>query len=83
MASVQLDTVIPNFITQEYSPVDDRLADGPVRACVRREGGWLPVPQAPGLGVTLDLADTGELDLTGRPLTRIPLRADGSVAYAV
>ncbi|MEV6708681.1 mandelate racemase/muconate lactonizing enzyme family protein [Micromonospora wenchangensis] len=83
MASVQLDTVIPNFVTQEYSPLDDQLADGPARACVRREGGFLPVPQEPGLGVTLDLTDTRPLDLTGRPLTRIPLRADGSVAYAV
>ncbi|WP_433342156.1 mandelate racemase/muconate lactonizing enzyme family protein [Micromonospora sp. CA-111912] len=83
MASVQLDTVIPNFVTQEYSPIDDRLADGPARACVRREGGFLPVPQDPGLGVTLDLTDERPLDLTGRPLTRIPLRADGSVAYAV
>ncbi|MDG4819046.1 mandelate racemase/muconate lactonizing enzyme family protein [Micromonospora carbonacea] len=83
MASVHLDTVIPNFVTQEYSPLDDALADGPARACVRREGGFLPVPQDPGLGVTLDLSDPTPLDLTGRPLTRIPLRADGSVAYAV
>ena len=83
MASVQLDTVIPNFVTQEYSPLDDQLADGPARACVRRDGGFLPVPQEPGLGVTLDLTDTRPLELTGRPLTRIPLRADGSVAYAV
>ena len=41
------------------------------------------MPQEPGLGVTLDLTDTRPLDLTGRPVTRIPLRADGSVAYAV
>ncbi|GAB3157462.1 mandelate racemase/muconate lactonizing enzyme family protein [Micromonospora sonneratiae] len=83
MASVHLDASIPNFVVQEYSPLDDQLADGPVRACVRREGGFLPLPQEPGLGVTLDLADAAPLDLTGRPLTRIPLRADGSVAYAV
>ncbi|MEU4567535.1 mandelate racemase/muconate lactonizing enzyme family protein [Micromonospora sp. NPDC023956] len=83
MASVHLDAAIPNFVTQEYSPVDDQLADGPARACVRRQGGWLPVPEEPGLGVTLDLDDPAPLDLTGRPLTRIPLRADGSVAYAV
>ena len=83
MASVQLDTTIPNFVVQEYSPVDDQLADGPARPCVRREGGFLPIPDAPGLGVELDLTDETPLDLTGRPLTRIPLRADGSVAYAV
>ncbi len=83
MASVHLDAAIPNFVTQEYSPLDDQLADGPARACVRRCGGYLPVPEEPGLGVTLDLDDPTPLDLTGRPLTRIPLRADGSVAYAV
>ncbi|MEU4644680.1 mandelate racemase/muconate lactonizing enzyme family protein [Micromonospora sp. NPDC023814] len=83
MASVQLDAAIPNFVVQEYSPLDDQLADGPARACVRRQGGFLPVPEEPGLGVTLDLTDATPLDLTGRPLTRIPLRADGSVAYAV
>ncbi|HEY0697326.1 MAG TPA: mandelate racemase/muconate lactonizing enzyme family protein [Micromonospora sp.] len=83
MASVNLDTAIPNFVTQGYSPLDDQLADGPARACVRREGGFLPVPEEPGLGVNLDLTDATPLDLTGRPLTRIPLRADGSVAYAV
>ncbi|MFG3700505.1 mandelate racemase/muconate lactonizing enzyme family protein [Micromonospora sp. NPDC047620] len=83
MASVQLDAAIPNFVVQEYSPLDDQLADGPARACVRRQGGFLPVPQEPGLGVTLDLTGAAPLDLTGRPLTRIPLRADGSVAYAV
>jgi galactonate dehydratase len=83
MASVQLDAVIPNFVVQEYSPLDDTLAAGPARPAVRREGGFLPVPDVPGLGVTLDLAGAGPLDLTGRPLTRIPLRADGSVAYAV
>ncbi|MEV4664138.1 mandelate racemase/muconate lactonizing enzyme family protein [Micromonospora echinofusca] len=83
MASVHLDTAIPNFVVQEYSPLDDQLAEGPARACVRREGGFLPVPEEPGLGVTLDLTGAAPLDLTGRPLHRIPLRADGSVAYAV
>ncbi|MBB4956268.1 mandelate racemase/muconate lactonizing enzyme family protein, partial [Micromonospora polyrhachis] len=83
MASVHLDATIPNFVVQGYSPLDDQLADGPARACGRREGGFLPLPQEPGLGVTLDLDGAAPLDLTGRPLTRIPLRADGSVAYAV
>ncbi|MEV7232306.1 mandelate racemase/muconate lactonizing enzyme family protein [Polymorphospora sp. NPDC051019] len=83
MASVHLDVAIPNFVTQEYSPLDDELVEGPARACVRREGGYLPVPEEPGLGVTLALAGAQPQDLTGRPLTRIPMRADGSIAYAV
>jgi len=83
MASVHLDAAIPNFVVQEYSPLDDTPATGPARPAVRRDGGFLPVPDQPGLGVTLDLTDAAPLDLTGRPLSRIPLRSDGSVAYAV
>lgn len=82
-ASAHLDVTIPNFVVQEYSPLDDALADGPARSCVRRRGGFLPVPEAPGLGVELDLADAVPQDLTGRPLESIPIRRDGSVAYAV
>ncbi|WP_283133645.1 mandelate racemase/muconate lactonizing enzyme family protein [Rhizohabitans arisaemae] len=83
MAAVHLDLTIPNFVVQEYSPLDDTLADGPAKPCVRREGGFMPVPTEPGLGVVLDLTGAKPQDLTGRPLTRIPLRQDGSVAYAV
>lgn len=83
MASVHLDTAIPNFVVQEYSPLDDELADGPARPAVRRRGGFLPVPDGPGLGVELDLTGAGPLDLTGRPLCAIPARRDGSIAFAV
>lgn len=53
------------------------------RSALKREGGYLLLPEAPGLGVQL----TGDADqwlspLVG-PLHDIPLRADGSVAYAV
>lgn len=83
MASVHLDASIPNFVVQEYSPVDDLLAAGPVRACVRRDGGYLALPQEPGLGVSADFSGAQPMELTGRPLWRIPLRSDGSVGYAV
>ena len=83
MASVHLDASIPNFVVQEYSPVDDLFAAGPVRACVRRDGGYLALPQEPGLGVSADFSGAQPMELTGRPLWRIPLRSDGSVGYAV
>jgi galactonate dehydratase len=50
---------------------------------LRRTGGYLEVPDRPGLGVTLD---ESRLEAPGRPMldpTHLPLRADGSVAYAV
>ena len=81
-ASVHLDVAVPNFVVQEYSKVDEQLA-GAFPGTLRREGGYLPVPEKPGLGVTLDEKKLAEL---GHPLwdpRRAPLRADGSVALAV
>ena len=81
-ASVQLDVSIPNFVVQEYSKVDEQRAAA-FPGTLERQGGYLPVPEAPGLGVKIDDAKLAEL---GRPMvnpTGLPLRADGSVAFAV
>jgi galactonate dehydratase len=81
-ASVHLDVSIPNFVVQEYSKVDEQRAVA-FPGTLKRQGGYLPVPEAPGLGVKIDDAKLAEL---GRPLvnpTGLPLRADGSVAFAV
>ena len=81
-ASVHLDVSIPNFVVQEYSKVDEERAPA-FPGTLKRQGGYLPVPEVPGLGVKIDDARLAEL---GRPMlnpTSLPLRADGSVAYAV
>lgn len=81
-ASVHLDVSIPNFVTQEYSKVDEEYAEA-FPGTLKRQGGYLPVPDAPGLGVRIDdarLAAIGRGPRAGRDL---PLRADGSVAYSV
>ena len=63
------------------------IDEGPESACftsvLRRDGGYLLVPEAPGLGVTLDEALAGPLNLVGREVAEIPLRNDGSVAFSV
>src|SRR5262249_7055216 len=82
-ASVHLDTAIPNFLVQEYSRRDEAVLAPAFPGTLRRTGGYLEVPDRPGLGVTLDEA---KLETLGRQMldpTRLPLRADGSVAYAV
>jgi galactonate dehydratase len=81
-ASAHLDIAIPNFVVQEYSLIDERAAAA-FPGTLRRAGGYLPVPEAPGLGVRLDESKLGSLAPLERPLHRIPLRADGSVVYAV
>ena len=82
-ASVHLDVSIPNFVVQEYSRGDEGEASAAFPGTLRRSGGYLEVPDRPGLGVTLD---ESKLEAPGQARldpTRLPLRADGSVAYAV
>jgi galactonate dehydratase len=82
-ASVHLDVSIPNFITQEYSRVDDSEAFKAVRSSLRREGGYIEAPDKPGLGVELDDDNLSEIRILLRDVTSIPLREDGSVAFSV
>ena len=82
-ASVHLDVSIPNFVVQEYSRNDEGDLGAAFPGTLRRSGGYLEVPDRPGLGVTLD---ESKLEAPGQARldpTRLPLRADGSVAYAV
>jgi galactonate dehydratase len=83
-ASVHLDVAIPNFVVQEYHRVDEGPMANAFPGTLKRSGGYLPVPEAPGLGVVLDLERAAALP--PHPAfspTVIPYRNDGSVAYAV
>ena len=82
-ASVHFDVSIPNFLTQEYSKADE----GPVAAAfpgaLKREGGYIRAPEGVGLGVRVDEAKLAEVGRKMWDPQRNPLRADGSVLYAV
>jgi galactonate dehydratase len=82
-ASAHLDVSIPNFLVQEYSKIDEGPKSVAFTGALRRNGGYLEVPEAPGLGVQLDDAKADGLGPLNRPLHEIPLRRDGSVAYSV
>jgi galactonate dehydratase len=82
-ASVNLDTVIANFIVQEYSKVDEAPSSAIFQSAVRRQGGYLNVPDVPGLGVTLDESRLANFPATEWEIHHAPLRNDGSVAFAV
>jgi galactonate dehydratase len=82
-ASAHLDVAIPNFVVQEYSKADEGALAAAFPGALKRVGGYLEVPEAPGLGVRLDESKLAEV---GRALwdpRSAPLRADGSVARAV
>jgi galactonate dehydratase len=82
-ASLHLDASIPNFITQEYTKGDESDAFAVYKVAYQREGGYIPIPEAPGLGIELD--DSLIADTPFQPMNTgtTPLREDGSVAYAV
>lgn len=82
-ASLHLDASIPNFVTQEYTKADESDKFAVYKVAYQREGGYIPIPQAPGLGVALvdDLIESTPFQPMNSGTT--PLREDGSVAYAV
>ena len=81
-ASVQLDTCIPNFVVQEYAMSDEAPHNAIYKTVLHREGGYMPVPDAPGIGVELDDDLLAQNPFEERDLT-IKLRVDGSVAFSV
>ena len=82
-ASLHLDATIPNFVTQEYTKRDESEQHAVFKCSYAREGGYIPFPQAPGLGIELDEALIAERPFTPMNTGETPLRVDGSVAYAV
>ncbi len=82
-ASLHLDTSIPNFITQEYTKADESEKFAVYKVAYQREGGYIPIPKAPGLGIELDDSLIEETPYQPMNTGTTLLREDGSVAYAV
>ncbi len=82
-ASLHLDTSIPNFITQEYTKGDESEAFSVYKVAYQREGGYIPIPEVPGLGIELDDSLIEQNPYQPMNTGTTPLREDGSVAYAV
>ncbi len=82
-ASLHLDASIPNFITQEYTKRDESEDFAVYKVAYQREGGYIPIPEAPGLGIELDDSLIEQNPFQPMNTGTTPLREDGSVAYAV
>ena len=82
-ASLHLDTSIPNFITQEYTKSDESEDFAVYKVAYQREGGYIPIPEVPGLGIELDDSLIEQNPYQPMNTGTTPLREDGSVAYAV
>ena len=82
-ASLHLDASIPNFVTQEYTTADESERFAVYKVAYQREGGYIPIPEVPGLGVELDDSLIEATPFQPMNTGSTPLREDGSVAYAV
>ncbi len=82
-ASLHLDASIPNFITQEYTKADESETFAVYKVAYQREGGYIPIPEVPGLGVEIDDSLIAETPFRPMNVGTTLLREDGSVAYAV
>lgn len=82
-AACNIDTSIPNFLTQEYTKLDEEPVNSMFSTAWKREGGFIPVPDSPGIGVTVDGDALKAQPFEPRGLQNIPMRTDGSVGYSV
>jgi galactonate dehydratase len=82
-ASLHLDASIPNFLTQEYSKNDEAPHNQVFKTCYERKGGYIAIPDAPGLGVELDEDLIAQTPYAPMNTASTLLRLDGSVANAV
>lgn len=83
--TAHLSANVPNLITMEYHAIDESSpSSGAIRSSIVRDGGYIVLPDAPGLGIELldnfrELSPALEVPLT---LDRL-IREDGSVTRAV
>ena len=82
-AACGLDASIPNFLTQEYSLIDEEPSNAMFNTSWKRDGGYIPVPDVPGIGIDLEVEGFQSQPYEPRELMLIPMRDDGSVGYSV
>jgi galactonate dehydratase len=78
-AFVQFDAAIPNFVVHENLVSADAFNDI-VDQPIERDGGYLVVPDRPGIGVQINEANLAKFPYRPKPVTG-NFRADGSVAH--
>ena len=83
-ATLTVDASIPNVLTHEHAPANLSLFGEAISSDWTVEEGHMVVPSTPGLGVRVDFDRLPQrVEYLGRELHEIPLRSDGSVAFAL
>ena len=84
-ATLSVDAAIPNVLTHEHCPEMQVLFGEAVTSDWRVDDGHMVVSSTPGLGVKVDLEKFPDhiAFIGGELHDEVPLRADGSVAFAL
>lgn len=82
-AACNIDASIPNFITQEYSSIDEADINKVIKTDWARDGGFIIVPDCLGIGINVNFNDLKKYNYETRLQQNIPMRNDGSVGYSV
>jgi galactonate dehydratase len=82
-AACNIDASIPNFLTQEWSREDEAPFNAMFNSAWKRDGGYIPIPDMPGIGIDLEVESFQSQPFEPRNLQAIPMREDGSVGYSV
>ena len=82
-AACNIDTSIPNFLTQEYSMEDEQPFNAIFNSSWKRDGGFVSVPDTSGNEIDLEVESLKSQPYVPRDLQVIPMRTDGSVGYSV
>ena len=82
-AACTIDSTIPNFITQEFSTIDESPVNDMIKTSWKRNGGYIEVSEKIGLGIEVEFDKLKKQNFETRLDIKIPMRDDGSVGYSV
>lgn len=82
-AACTIDSTIPNFITQEFSTIDESPVNNMIKTSWKRNGGYIEVSEKIGLGIEVEFDKLKKENFETRLDIKIPMRDDGSVGYSV
>ena len=82
-ASCNIDASIPNFITQEFSTIDEAPVNKDIKTDWVRKNGFINVPDCIGIGISMNFNQISKQKYESRLQKNIPMRIDGSVGYSV
>ena len=82
-AACTIDSTIPNFITQEFSTIDESPVNNMIKTSWKRNGGYIEVSEKIGLGIEVEFDKLKKQNFETSLDIKIPMRDDGSVGYSV